>query len=376
MFSLGLPMPPSHRSPPLSLPPLQTDEFLPPLQPWMRRGAWLLVGLLVSGVGMASMIPYTVTVPAIAQLRPVTGVTSVTVTTNGTLRRVLVQENQAVRQGEVLAEVGAIDPVQLQRLQSRLQRLQTYIQQYQTQLEQVTTQLQAFNQQIVTAAMVSPAGAVPPTPAVAVTDLEVQSALQRLSQTAAEQSKQWRLQRDRLQQQQTSLTRQIGYDQTTVQAIERELSQVVILAPTTGTLLKLNLGNLGQPLRAGEVVAQIVPTPINLVAKARVQVEDISQIAVGQAAQLRISAYPYPDYGVLAGTVQAIAPDATTESNPLTGVTTASYEVTIQLSQPYLLKGDRQYPLQSGMAARTDIITRQETLIQAWWRKLRLWTDV
>lgn len=369
-------MPPSHRSPPRSLPLLQTDEFLPPLQPWIGRGALLLVGLLVSGVGMASVIPYNVTVPAIALLRPVAEVSSVPVATNGTLRQVLVKENQAIRQGDVLAEVGAIDPVQLQRLQSRRQRLQNYIQQYQTQLDQVTTQLQALNQQIVTAAPVPPAGSVPPTTPVVVTDLEVQTALQQLSQTASEQGNQWRLQRDRLQQQQTSLTRQIGYDQTTMQAIERELSQVVILSPTTGTVLKLNLGNPGQSLRAGEVVAQIVPTPITLIAKARVQVEDISQVAVGQTAQLRISAYPYPDYGVLAGTVQAIAPDVTTPNDPLTSLTTAYYEVTIQLSQPYLLKGDRQYPLQPGMEARTDIIARQETLMQAWLRKLRLWTEV
>lgn len=365
-------MPPSHRSPPLSLPPLQTDEFLPPLPPWISRGAWLLVGLLVSGVGLASVIPYNVTVPAIATLRPVAGVSAVSVATPRTLRRVLVKENQAVRQGDVLAEVGAIDPVQLQRLQSRLQRLQTYIQQYQTQLEQITTQLQALNQQIITAGPVPAAGSEPSSPPLAVTELEVQTALQRLRQTATEQGTQWQRQRDRLLQQQTSLTRQIGYDQTTVQAIERELSQVVILAPTTGTILKLNLGNPGQPLQAGAVVAQIVPTPTTFIAKAQVQVADISQVAVGQAAQLRISAYPYPDYGVLAGTVQAIAPDVTPANDLLTGTTTPYYEVTIQPSQSYLLQGDRQYPLQPGMAAQADIITRQETLMQAWWRKLRL----
>jgi HlyD family secretion protein len=329
----------SQFSPSEPLPSLHADEFLPPLRPWVVRGAFLLVGLLVSGVGLASLIPYNVTVAAIATLRPVTEVSSVQARTSGTLQRVLVQENQSVKQGEVLAELGVIDPAQLLRLQTRRQQLYSYIQQYQMQLNQVQSQLQTQPE-------------------------------------TGEVANRWPVQRDRLQQQQAGLTRQIGYDQISLQAIDTELSKVVILVPTDGRILKLNLRNPGQPIQPGDVVAQIVPSPMELVAKARVAVQDISQIEVGQAAQLRISAYPYPDYGVLTGTVQAIAPDTTPANHPVTGLPTAYYEVTIRPTQPYLAKGDRQYPLQPGMEAEADIISRQETLMQAVWRKLRLWAEV
>lgn len=360
----------SSSSPSEALPPLNPDEFLPPLRPWVVRGAFLLVGLLVSGVGLASVIPYNITVTAIATLRPVTEINSVQAQASGTLQRVLVQENQAVKQGEVLAELGVIDPAQLLRLQTRRQRLQSYIQQYQTQLDQVKTQLQTLNQQIVAAAEFAP------TAASEVRDLDVQAALQRLSTRSSDEANRWQVHRDRLQQQQAGLTRQIGYDQISLQAINTELSKAVILVPTNGKILKLNLRNPGQAIQPGDVVAQIVPSPVELVAKARVAVQDISQVEVGQTAQLRISAYPYPDYGVLPGTVQMIAPDTTTSNHPVTGLPTAYYEVTIQPTQPYLAKGDRQYPLQPGMEAQADIISRQETLMQALLRKLRLWAEV
>jgi HlyD family secretion protein len=90
---------------------------------------------------------------------------------------------------------------------------------------------------------------------------------------------------------------------------------------------------------------------------------------------MRITAYPYPDYGVLQGKVQAIAPDVTI---PRDGNTTgfSYYEVTIQPDQAFLTRDNRQYPIQAGMEVRADIVSRQETLLQFLLRKARLWTDL
>lgn len=360
-----------HRPSADSLPALQADEFLPPMNRWVVRGAWLLVGLLVSGVGLASLIPYQVTVQAIATLRPVEESNLVQAAAGGTVRRIQVQPNKPVKRGDILAELGTLDPSQLVQLQTRQQRLQTYIAQYQNQLDQVNGQLQTLNRQIIDAANFLPTSTQPST-----TDLEVEAALQHINAQDALEARRWAAQRDRLQQQQASLSRQIGYDQTTLQAIDRELSKFVILAPTDGTLFKLGLRYPGQTLQSGEVVAQIMPTPVTLQAKAQVRVQDISQVKVGQSAQLRISAYPYPDYGVLTGTVQAIAPDVTAQQDPRTGAIVSYYEVTLQPTRPYLVKGDRQYPLQAGMEARADIIARQDTLLQALFRNLRLWAEL
>lgn len=354
---------PSKQPEPDSLPPLQADEFLPPIGRWVRFGAWLLVGSLVGGLGLAVVIRYNVTVQAIATVRPVDELSLVQTTSEGTIRQVLVKENQPVQQGEVIAELGPFDRSQFAKLQSRYQRIQAYIRQYQAQIDRIEQQLQATNVQ--GAATVELAHS---SVAAQVNAAELQSAATPLSRSTAS--------RDRLQQQRQGLARQIRYDQDTLRAIEQELGKLAILAPTTGTLFKLQLRNPGQSIRPGDVVAQIVPGPSSLVLKARVDVQDISQVEVGQLAQLRISAYPYPDYGVLTGTVQAIAPDVAGAQSGEPTPTASYYEVTIQPERPYLTQGDRQFPLQPGMEARADIISRQETVMQALLRKLRLWADV
>lgn len=48
------------------------------------------------------------------------------------------------------------------------------------------------------------------------------------------------------------------------------------------------------------------------------------------------------------------------------------YEVTIQPEQAYLVKSDRQYPLQSGMEVTADIISREETVLTFILRRTRL----
>jgi HlyD family secretion protein len=346
---------------PESLPPLQNDEFLPPIGNWIRLGGWLLVASLAGGLGLAAVIRYNVTVQAIATVRPAEELSLVQTTSEGTIRQVLVKENQLVQQGDVIAELRSFDQLQFAKLQSRRQRIQAYIQQYQAQVDRIDQHLQAITAEDSALEFAQANTAAQGNAA------ELQTAATPLSSSTNP--------RDRLQQQRQGLTRQIRYDQATLQAIEQELGKSAILVPTTGTIFRLQLRNPGQAVRPGDVVAQIVPGQASLIFKARVNVQDISQVEVGQPAQLRISAYPYPDYGVLAGTIQAIAPDVTVAPGVDPSMTASYYEVTIHPERPYLTQGNRQFPLQPGMEARADIISRQETVIQAVLRQLRLWVD-
>jgi HlyD family secretion protein len=52
------------------------------------------------------------------------------------------------------------------------------------------------------------------------------------------------------------------------------------------------------------------------------------------------------------------------------------FEVTIQPDRLFLVHGDRHCQLQSGMEAETNIISREETLLQFILRKARLLTDL
>lgn len=167
-----------------------------------------------------------------------------------------------------------------------------------------------------------------------------------------------------------------------LQLLGIELGLTVIQAPETGTILKLDLRNPGQVVRPGESIAQIAPSNTPLVVKAHVAAADIGLVRLCKEekvsdcneckVQLRVSAYPYPDYGTLKGAVRAIAPDAITPTSGGAGGAGPYYQVTIQPEQAYLVKDDHSYPIQAGMDVTADIISREETVLTFILTKARL----
>jgi multidrug efflux pump subunit AcrA (membrane-fusion protein) len=185
---------------------------------------------------------------------------------------------------------------------------------------------------------------------------------------------------------QVEIQNQLNRDRQELQQIESDLKKSTIKAPADGIILKLDLRNVNQVVRPGESIAQIAPSNASLVVKARVAAQDISKVQLCKAekvsnceegkVQLRVSAYPYPDYGTLKAAVRAIAPDATTPQGNGVGAAAPYYEVTIQPEKPYFVRSDRQYSIQSGMEVTADIISREETILTFILRKARLLTDL
>jgi HlyD family type I secretion membrane fusion protein len=167
---------------------------------------------------------------------------------------------------------------------------------------------------------------------------------------------------------------------------ETNIQKSIIRAPAPGVVLKLTLRNPGQLVEPGQEIAQIAPSEVPLLIKARVVVEDISQVQICAdlpiaqcqqgRVQLQVSAYPYPDYGILPGVVRAIAPDAISPDNNNSGINSTYYEVSIEPEKPYLVRDTRQYFLQPGMEVTANIISRRETLLTFILRKARLVTNI
>lgn len=174
-----------------------------------------------------------------------------------------------------------------------------------------------------------------------------------------------------------ALQNQQQRDTKELQQIGLELRKTFILAPTDGTILKLELRNQGQVVGMGDAIAQIAPRNASLVVKARVAEPDINKVKPGQQVQMRVSACPYPDYGTLRGVVQAVAPDAIpAASTGLEAIAPSVYEVTIKPENKFVGTGDRVCRLQPGMEGAADIISRSETVLQFILRKARLLTDL
>ncbi|MGA9382361.1 MAG: HlyD family efflux transporter periplasmic adaptor subunit [Phormidium sp.] len=189
--------------------------------------------------------------------------------------------------------------------------------------------------------------------------------------------------REALVQRRVEIQNQINRDRQELQQLKEDIKKTIVRSPVTGTIFQLNLRNSGQNVESGTTIAQISPSSGKLIIKAKVAAQDIGKIALGQKSLMRVSAYPYPDYGVLSGKVSAIGPDTVIPQNNTIAQTSSDYEVNIQPEKSYLFKGDRtgesgccQYPIQPGMEITANIITHQETILSFLLRKARLITDI
>lgn len=191
-----------------------------------------------------------------------------------------------------------------------------------------------------------------------------------------------RKEQEELIRRQIDLQNQVNMAQKELQQVAITQQKTVIRASESGTILKLELRNAGQVVRPGDAIAQIAPSQTPFVIKARVPAADIANVAICQAANistcttgkvfLRISAYPYPDYGVLTGAVRAVTPDAIASDAKDSNAANPLYEVTIQPEKLYLDRNHQQYLIRAGMDASAEIVARQETALSFILRKARL----
>lgn len=185
---------------------------------------------------------------------------------------------------------------------------------------------------------------------------------------------------------QIEIKNQVSNFQKELKQVQNELQKSTIRTTESGTILKLELRNSGQVVRSGDAIAQISPVNAPLIIKARVAAQDIAKVKVCKAkkasdcgqgkVQLRVSAYPYPDYGVIIGSVRAISTDVMTPQTNLDNLVAPYYEVTIQSQEFFLQKNNQYYFIKAGMEIDADIVFREETVLTFILKKARLLTDV
>ena len=350
----------------------ESDEFLPPLSRWMTLGGVFLAGTFAAAIALSHTIKYNPTVRAQAQARPAGEVRIVQAATEGRVESILARENQSVEKGEAIAIID--DSL----LRNQKNRTQDAIEQCQVDLEDIQGQLQVLEGQIL--ATWQQLGYFPE---FAVDGEDESRARERVLETALLDLSRWlptvaqQLGRERrsLLVKRGELLKDLTRGKRELYQLGVKLDNAAIRSPIDGTILKLNLRNPGQMVEVGGAIAHVVPREVPLIFKARVTAADIGRVKVGQAVQIRVSAYPFPDYGILRGVVEGISPDAIAFENLGNAGGEVYYEVTIAPSQSFLVRGDRVYPLQSGMEARADIISSEETVLTFVLRRARLIAD-
>jgi adhesin transport system membrane fusion protein len=144
-------------------------------------------------------------------------------------------------------------------------------------------------------------------------------------------------------------------------AREDAVERTVLRSPLRGVVKQVRIGTTGGVVAPGAPVLEIVPLGDKVLVEARIRPADIGFVQVGQAVEVKLSAYDYVSYGGLKGTVASISPDALTDGDKSGGETW--YRALVRADAPVLQAGERSLPLIPGMTGSVEIRTGQRSVL-------------
>jgi adhesin transport system membrane fusion protein len=131
-----------------------------------------------------------------------------------------------------------------------------------------------------------------------------------------------------------------------------------VRAPVAGVVKALHVNTIGQVVKPGVDIVEIVPADDTLLVEARIRPQDIAHVRPGLPAIVRVTAYDYTHYGVLKGALEHISADSTqTERGEI------FYTVRVRTDRAMLERDGHSYPILPGMVANVDILTGRKTVL-------------
>ncbi len=139
-------------------------------------------------------------------------------------------------------------------------------------------------------------------------------------------------------------------------------------APQDGVVKDLATHTAGTVMQPGTVLLTLVPVNEPLQAEVWVGHEDAGFVRPGRPVKVKLAAYPFQKYGMVAGEVRRISPDASDASAgraATDGAAPASgYRTLVSLEVPYLEAGGRHYALSPGMQITAEINLGTRTVLE------------
>jgi len=130
-----------------------------------------------------------------------------------------------------------------------------------------------------------------------------------------------------------------------------------VRSPISGTISKVNVTNIGQIVKDGALLAELVPENDILKIEAGVQSKDIAYVKVGQKARISFTAFDVAIYGQVDGVVTKVAANTTTNEDG-----SSFYPAIIEVDASSI-KENQNISIQSGMQCDVAIIGEERTVL-------------
>lgn len=154
----------------------------------------------------------------------------------------------------------------------------------------------------------------------------------------------------------------IRSNETSIISIEKQIAEIElniknseVIAPIDGTVNMYSDLSTADLVQSGQTIATIIPdTDGAYKLTMYLSSADISEAEIDQNVRLRFAAYPYQEYGELAGTVKSISTDVRSSENGM-----SYYVAEVSIDDTMGLE------LVSGMECEARVVTKQRKII--WW---------
>lgn len=171
----------------------------------------------------------------------------------------------------------------------------------------------------------------------------------------------------------------------------REATMDRLRAPVAGTVQTVKIASLGAVVQQGQTVATIVPRNAPLVVEVDLPAQDVGFVRVGQKTEIKITAYPFEQYGSIPGKVLWVSPTADSDSiltslpegeshEPVTQPSrtqgppaddqtkaaappTLYYRIKVQPEQTWLNIDGQHRSVRPGMTVSVDIVTGRRRVL-------------
>ncbi|MDN3557046.1 HlyD family type I secretion periplasmic adaptor subunit [Halomonas maura] len=140
-------------------------------------------------------------------------------------------------------------------------------------------------------------------------------------------------------------------------ALTEQLGRTRVMAPVAGIVVERRVHSVGDVLRAGDPLLDIVPINDSFLIEARVPDRDIDRLHPGQPAEIRFSAFNQRATNVIAARVIFVSADS--QVDEATGV--RFYRVRLRVTEQGRQEMTEQMQLLSGMPAEVMIRTGERT---------------
>lgn len=150
---------------------------------------------------------------------------------------------------------------------------------------------------------------------------------------------------------------QVAEAEERIASLADQVARTTVMAPVAGIVVERRVHSVGDVVRPGDPLLDIVPVDDSLLIEARVPDRDIDQLYPGQPAEIRFTAFNQRTTHVIAARVIFI--DADSQVDEATGV--RFYRVRLRVTEEGRNRMTEEMQLLSGMPAEVMIHTGERT---------------